>query len=102
LSSAQLQIVVKLESREPFTVTVKLSDHNLWDMTRAKHKWPTAQEAPLTWMGFLAWAAARRTGAIESTLTWETFLAECDSVERPDTEEDDELADPTRTALGRV
>jgi hypothetical protein len=103
MSSGQLRILIELDGREPFIVSTRLSDHNVWDVTRAKHKWPTAQEAPLTWMGFIAWAAARRTGAIETSLTWEQFLAECVSVERPeeDTQEDDaEPADPTRPVLG--
>jgi hypothetical protein len=103
MSSGQLRISVELDGREPFIVATRLSDHNVWDVTRAKHKWPTAQEAPLTWMGFIAWAAARRTGAIEASLTWEQFLAECISVERPDKdaeEEDGKTADPTLPVLG--
>lgn len=101
MSSGQLQITVHLEDRDAFTVTTKLLDHNVWDMTRARHKWPTAQDAPLTWMGFLAWSAARRTGAIEATLTWEQFLEQCLSVERPeDEEEDGRIADPTQPVAG--
>lgn len=97
MSAGQLQIEVHLRDREPFTVETTLLDHNIWDLTRAKHKWPTAGDAPLTWLGFIAWSAARRTGAIEPTLTWELFLSECLSVNRPD-EDDDEAeatADPT-------
>lgn len=102
--SKPLEIVVNLENRDAFIVTARLVDHNMWDITRAKHKWPTAQDAPLTWMGFLAWSAARRTGAIEPTLTWELFLSECISVERPDDaeEDDDTIADPTLLAHGPV
>jgi hypothetical protein len=101
MSSGQLRISVELDGREPFIVATRLSDHNVWDTTRAKHKWPTAQEAPLTWMGFIAWAAARRTGVIEASLTWEQFLVECISVERPDDEEEDaRTADPTPPVLG--
>ena len=102
MSSGQLDIIVRLEDRDAFTVTVRLSDHNMWDITRAKHKWPTAQDAPLTWMGFLAWSAARRTGAIEPTLSWEQFLSQCLSEERPDDEESDSVADPTQQAHGVV
>lgn len=99
MSSGQLQIVVYLVDRDAFTVTTTLYDHNVWDMTRAKHKWPTAQEAPLTWMGFIAWSAARRTGAIEPSLTWEQFLTECLSVERAE-EDDAAPADPILPAVG--
>jgi hypothetical protein len=93
--SAQLRLIVTLDEREPFEVATRLIDHNLWDVTRAKHKWPTAQDAPVTWLGFIAWSAAKRTGAIES-MTWEQFLASCESVESAD--DDDEpvgQADPT-------
>ena len=104
MSSGQLDIEVFLVDREPFTVTTTLLDHNTWDLTRARHKWPTAQDAPLTWMGFLAWAAARRTGAIERELTWELFLGQCLSVRRPEDAEEDEGAapvDPTQLAPGQ-
>jgi hypothetical protein len=95
MSSAQLRVTIHLTDRDPFTVTTTLADHNMWDMTRARHKWPNASDAPLTWMGFLAWAAARRTGAIDPSLTWETFLAECEYVERPEEDEEDSgTADP--------
>lgn len=94
MSAGQLDIIVYLRDREPFTVTTTLLDHNIWDLTRARHKWPTATDAPLTWLGFLAWSAARRTGAIEPSLTWEAFLGDCLSVERPDDEEKDSPADP--------
>jgi hypothetical protein len=101
MSSGQLDIVVYLQDRDAFTVTTTLLDHNIWDMTRARHKWPNAQDAPLTWMGFLAWSAARRTGAIEQSLTWEQFLAQCLSVERPDDDEEaGKTADPTQPVPG--
>lgn len=95
MSSGQLEIEVYLADRDMFIVQTTLLDHNIWDLTRAKHKWPTAQDAPLTWLGFLAWSAARRTGAIPPTLVWEQFLTECLSVQRHDDEEEDEAtADP--------
>jgi hypothetical protein len=101
VSAGQLDIVIYLRDRDAFTVTTTLLDHNIWDLTRAKHKWPTAQDAPLTWMGFLAWSAARRTGAIEPTLTWELFLAECLSVDKADDDDDAEgVASPTPPGAG--
>lgn len=101
MSSGQLSIVVYMDDRDAFTVTTTLMDHNTWDMTRARHKWPNAQDAPLTWMGFLAWSAARRTGHIETSLTWEEFLTHCLSVERPDNDEEESAtADPTQLVPG--
>ena len=83
-------IEVFLEDQDGYTVTTTLLDHNIWDLTRAKHKWPPASEAPLTWLGFLAWSASRRTGAIEPTLTWEMFLSRCLSVRQPEDDEEDD------------
>lgn len=100
MSSGQLKIEVHLQDRDAFTVTTTLLDHNIWDLTRAKHKWPTAQDAPLTWLGFLAWSAARRTGAIEPALNWEQFLSQCLFVDQPDEEADEGVADPTRPVPG--
>jgi len=100
VSTAQLQIQVELEDRDAFVVTTTLLDHNIWDLTRAKHKWPSAQDAPLTWLGFLAWSAARRTGVIEPAMTWELFLTHCLAVSQPDEEEDEATADPTDPGPG--
>ena len=49
-----------------------------WDLTRPKQRppWPDFQAAPILWMTFLAWAAARRTGAIEDGYTWERWADE--------------------------
>ena len=94
MTTGQLQIEVFLQDRDSFIVTTTLLDHNIWDMTRAKHKWPSASDAPLTWLGFLAWSAARRTGEIEPTLVWEQFLSQCLSVRQPDEDEDTATADP--------
>lgn len=104
MSTGQLDLQVFLTDREPFTVTTTLLDHNTWDLTRARHKWPVASDAPLTWMGFLAWSAARRTGAIERELTWELFLGECLSVRRPEDDDEEEVSsqvDPTQLAPGQ-
>jgi hypothetical protein len=100
VSSGQLEIDVYLVDREPFRVTTTLLDHNIWDLTRAKHKWPTPSDAPLTWLGFLAWSAARRTGQIPPTLVWEQFLTECLSVQKFDEEDAEATADPTGPGPG--
>ena len=47
-------------------------DQLAWDRTAAKHGWPAAQSAPLTWATFVAWSAARREGRIDG-MTWDTF-----------------------------
>lgn len=47
-------------------------DQLAWDRTAAKHGWPAAQDAPLTWATFVAWSAARREQLIDG-MTWEDF-----------------------------
>lgn len=68
-------------------------DMILWERTRAKHKWPSFDESPITWLTFLAWAAARRTKVIPLTVTWEAWQADCLDVSSPDDEDDDDDGD---------
>lgn len=101
MARAQLTIRVFLEDQDGYEVVTRLADHNMWDVTRAKHKWPTPTEGPLTWLGFLAWTASRRTGV--TTLTWEQFLAATEGVERVDEDDEGEVGadvDPTRQVPG--
>jgi hypothetical protein len=57
------------------------SDQLAYDRTAAKHHWPAAQDAPLTWATFVGWAAARRLGLIDG-MTWEAFSeTECLAVQ---------------------
>ena len=44
-----------------------------YDRTAAKHGWPAATAAPFLWLTFLAWAALRRRGDIDESMTWEQF-----------------------------
>lgn len=98
MTASQLELRVAVEDQDEFVVTTRLSDHNLWDITRAKHKWPVPADAPMTWLGFLAWAAGRRTGKIPTSMTWDAFLAACEGVEN--ITEDENPADPTNPAPG--
>lgn len=68
-----LTIRVWMDGREPFDVETRWIDSRNYERTAFKHKWPPFQEAPFTWLGFLAWSAARRTGDLENTVSWETF-----------------------------
>ncbi len=94
----QLLIRVYPADGEPYEVLTRLIDHNTWDTTRARHKWPTGDEAPMTWLAFIAWAAARRTG--QTSLTYEQFLADTDAVEGVDDDEGGEEAGPTQSVPG--
>jgi len=62
-----------LDAPEVIEVQCLNPDMILWDRTRLRHKWPEVKDSPFMWLTFLAWAAARRTGAIPSDLSYETW-----------------------------
>lgn len=94
-SPTRLTIRVYLEEApEPFVVQTRYSDSRNYERTAFKHKWPPFQESPMTWLGFLAWSAAKRTG--QYTGSWETFEQECESVETVE----DEVVGPTPPVVG--
>lgn len=71
LSTPRLR--VQRDGHEPLEVQVINADLVRWDRTRFKHKWPPMADAPFIAQTFLAWCAARRTGAIPPELTYETW-----------------------------
>jgi hypothetical protein len=75
------------------------ADLVLWDRTRYRHKWPTLQDAPILWMTFIAWAAARRTGAIAPDYKYETWEIDVLEVRVLDDDEEDEEGRPTNAGL---
>jgi hypothetical protein len=81
---------------EPFEVFTKPFDYDLHALTAKKHGWPDAGENPVGYLLFLAWSAARRTGAIDATLTFERFKEQVEDL----AELDDEDVDPTPPAAG--
>lgn len=92
-ASSRFRLRVTLASKpEPYEVTTRLMDHHLFDVERSKRKWPSPGESVMTWLGYLAYAASRRSGRIEPTTTWEDFLADADEVTNL-TEDDDEGAE---------
>jgi hypothetical protein len=87
------RVVVIREGLPDLEVQTTNADMVRWDLTRPKQRppWPAFNEAPMLWMTFLAWAAARRIGAIEQSVTWERWSAEVLEV-RPVQDPDDEAA----------
>lgn len=73
LTQHVLEVILK-DAPEPVRVTTSNPDLVAWDMTRTKHGWPQADEAPMLWMTFLAWRALKRTG--QTTSRWEDFHAD--------------------------
>jgi hypothetical protein len=81
--------------REPLEIQSANPDLVLWDMTRVKHKWPKFDEAPFLWLTFVAWAAARRSGAIPTDMTWDAWREEVADAEALDVGTDGEEGRPT-------
>lgn len=83
------EVRVARTDQEDLTLQTTNADLVLWDRTRWRHKWPTFQDAPFLWLTFIAWAAARRTGAIDPKATYEEWERQVLEVEAltDDTEE---------------
>ena len=58
---------------EPYTVQCYNPDLLLYEDTAATHRWKGPGDAPFRWLTFLAWAASRRTGVIDNSVSWEEF-----------------------------
>ena len=67
------RFLVELPDADPFEVQAIGADLVRWDMTAAKHKWPSYDTAPFLWSTFLAWSAGRRTGQVSADVTFERF-----------------------------
>lgn len=74
LKAPRLRVI--REGQEDLELQTANPDFLAWDMTRPRHKWPILQEAPFLWLTFMAWSAARRTGAIAQDHTWERWRDE--------------------------
>ena len=72
LYTPRLEVV--LDDGRTLTVQALNPDLVRFDRTAAKHGWPNASSAPFLWLSFLAWAALRRTGAIDEAMTWDKFV----------------------------
>jgi hypothetical protein len=81
---------VTLPDTDAFEVQTSNADLVRWDMTSAKHKWPTYKDAPFLWTTFLAWTAARRQKLTD--LSWEEWS---DRVVQVESIGDDDAAVPT-------
>lgn len=97
LSSPRVRVI--REGCEDLELQTANPDMIAWDLTRPKQRppWPKFDEAPFMWLTFLAWHAARRTGAIDTGYTFERWRDEVLEVANLDeTEgENDEAGRPT-------
>jgi hypothetical protein len=88
------RVVVIRDGHEPLEVQTDNRDMILWETTRVKHRWPKFDEAPIMWLTFIAWGAARRTGAIDMAYKWETWRDETLQARTVDNDDDDEGGRP--------
>ena len=77
-------------------VTATNADLVAFDLTRAKHSWPSMRDAPFLWQTFVAWHALRRTGRLASDGKPLTFDAFRDTAEVEADPDESEEADPTQ------
>lgn len=93
LSSPRVRVV--RDGHDDLEVQTDNRDMVLWDRTRIRHKWPKFDEAPFLWLTFLAWSAARRSGAIAPELTYERWEADVIDVANVDAPDDIGMGTPT-------
>jgi hypothetical protein len=98
-------LAVTLDDGTVLDVQTANPDLVRYERTAARHKWPPATQAPMTWLTFLAWAALRREAQIPADLTWEAFAdTRCLSVENltgDDDDQDDDDDDDDEDGPGR-
>lgn len=86
LRNPKVDLVLAADPSTRHRVQTISPDMTLWDRTRIRNKWPKADESPVVFQVFVSWAACRRLGIIEPTLTFEDFdagLLECIGVDDP-------------------
>jgi hypothetical protein len=82
------------DGAEPITVQTTNRDLVLWDKTRIKHKWPKFDEAPSLWLTFISWAAARRTGAIDTSVRYEDWESSVLDIDGKTDDDDEDMGAP--------
>ena len=100
LSSPHLRVVLGDDS----ILTVQCTNADLvrFDMTRARQKWPPAQDAPMLWLTFIAWAALKRTAGIADSVTWEAFSESTQQITNLDDDDENgggDVVDPSRPGV---
>lgn len=86
-----MKLTAELADGSIHEVEVKNPERVRWDITRAKHNWPTANEAPFLMTTFMAWASLKRLGIYSGT--FEDFR-DTDCVDLDAEGDDAEVATP--------
>jgi hypothetical protein len=78
------RIRVHPSTGDPYEVQALNPDLLAYEDTAVVHRWPGPGQAPFRWLTFLAWSAARRTGKIDQSVTWDQFKADTQQIENVD------------------
>lgn len=98
LSTPRLHVVM-LDGAEHDVQAINI-DMVSWDRERAKHNWPSPQDAPFVWLNYLAWHVLTKTQKLLPAMTLREFeeaAAEVSSGQPDDAVEDGAGVDPTKT-----
>jgi hypothetical protein len=94
LGTPHVRVVRASEPDKALDIQTTNVDLVLWDRTRLKHKWPKFEDVPFLWLTFIAWAAARRSGAIGQDVTYEAWERDVLSVDSSDADDDSDAPFP--------
>lgn len=108
LTQPVVEVVTEAAAGELTATTVQTDNRDAiaWDLSRGRRNYPTAQEAPILWLTFLAYNALRRSG--HPVGKFDEFLQTAVSVRairedgEPVTEEDEYTVGPTSRAAEPV
>ena len=92
LSTPRIRVVM-LDGAE-LEVQVLNIDLVMFDRDRAKHGWPSPQDAPYSWLNYLAWHSLTKTRGLLPAMTLREFEERAAQVESAGDDEDDTV-DPT-------
>ena len=86
LRNPKVDVVLAADPSTRHRVQTVSPDMTLWGRTRIRNKWPKADDSPVVFQVFVSWAACRRLGVIDKSMTFEDFdagLLECIGVDEP-------------------
>lgn len=84
--------VALTDGREYPELVVTNTAHVEWDLARARHRWPSSEDAPFLWMTYIAYQQLALDGDYEGK--WAEFQKICQHVE---TIKDPLVADEAQT-----
>jgi hypothetical protein len=96
------RVRVKRDGHDDLEIQADNRDLLAFERTRLKQRpvWPKMEDSPFQWLTFLAWSAARRSGAIGTDVTYERWEDEVLDVAAITADDVSELGSPTEPGPG--